>query len=432
MMVKLLLTYAIVGLAEGDGVEIDDGLPVWKLKDAIREKERSKDRVIRELQLFLAKTEGGAWLDGAGAAAVTLDGDGHLQGFEQMDPTLWINNDKNFGKNFQPGEGQVHVLVVVPEGAGGSASEISKMDQLVEKVDKMYEQTVLGKRKVYRHSSASSTLLTELNVRLQSIDTVQYPTGDMTHVEPFTWGSIIDERGQDIALTEEQQRERYRAYVEVNIGDALTRNRLCVRGVERGKDILKAEIPGRNIELVGRTDMIILSDFVLARPLDLGTLPGVRLLIEVKRKVEERSIFQALSELIALDVLVDQPVMALLTDLTDHWQFFWVSDTVNNHGTILSVTFRDPSEAFAVIRTLLDQPPSAAAEISLPCFQGPVKRQKLSRVLPSIAEASGSGGIVECLERYYDIASILGPDVEMAREVARQVTRSIPTLSYFS
>ncbi|KAG3235525.1 hypothetical protein PI124_g19440, partial [Phytophthora idaei] len=154
-MVKLLLTYAIVGLAEGDGVEIDDGLPVWKLKDAIREKERSKDRVIRELQLFLAKTEGGAWLDGAGAAAVTLDGDGHLQGFEQMDPTLWINNDKNFGKNFEPAEGEVHVLVVVPEGAGGSASETSKMDQLVEKVDKMYEQTVLGKRKVYRHSSAS-------------------------------------------------------------------------------------------------------------------------------------------------------------------------------------------------------------------------------------------------------------------------------------
>ncbi|POM70389.1 Crinkler (CRN) family protein [Phytophthora palmivora] len=32
-----------------------------------------------------------------------------------MDPTLWINNDKHFGKNFGPAEGEVHVLVVVPK-----------------------------------------------------------------------------------------------------------------------------------------------------------------------------------------------------------------------------------------------------------------------------------------------------------------------------
>ncbi|KAG3009859.1 hypothetical protein PC120_g15417 [Phytophthora cactorum] len=59
-------------------------------------------------KLFLAKTEGGAWLDGAGVAAVTVDGGGHPQGFELMDPTLWIKNPKHFGANFQPGEGQIH------------------------------------------------------------------------------------------------------------------------------------------------------------------------------------------------------------------------------------------------------------------------------------------------------------------------------------
>ncbi|EGZ23084.1 hypothetical protein PHYSODRAFT_399704, partial [Phytophthora sojae] len=67
-----------------------------------------------ELLLFLAKTADGAWLTAAGAAAETLDTQGRLQGFEQMEPTLWINNDKHFGKNFRPDEGQVHVLVVVP------------------------------------------------------------------------------------------------------------------------------------------------------------------------------------------------------------------------------------------------------------------------------------------------------------------------------
>ncbi|KAE8971311.1 hypothetical protein PR003_g27972 [Phytophthora rubi] len=32
-----------------------------------------------------------------------------------MKPSLWLKNAKYFGENFTPGEGQVHVLVVVPE-----------------------------------------------------------------------------------------------------------------------------------------------------------------------------------------------------------------------------------------------------------------------------------------------------------------------------
>ncbi|POM72516.1 Crinkler (CRN) family protein [Phytophthora palmivora] len=36
---------------------------------------RLKDVDADDLQFFLTKTEGGAWLDGAEAAAVTLDGD---------------------------------------------------------------------------------------------------------------------------------------------------------------------------------------------------------------------------------------------------------------------------------------------------------------------------------------------------------------------
>ncbi|KAG3233379.1 hypothetical protein PI124_g21546 [Phytophthora idaei] len=120
-MVEISLECAIVGQAGTFDVTIDDGKKVSVLKNAILKKNR---RTIacddKDLQLFLAK-KGDAWLDWAGVAAVTLDGDGHPQGFEQMDPTLWINNDKHFGKNFGPAEGEVHVLVVVPEGAIGSA-----------------------------------------------------------------------------------------------------------------------------------------------------------------------------------------------------------------------------------------------------------------------------------------------------------------------
>ncbi|KAE8958745.1 hypothetical protein PR001_g30956, partial [Phytophthora rubi] len=310
-------------------------------------------------------------------------------------------------------------------------SETSKLDQLSEKVDKMndkLDKTMLGKRKVC-HSSASSSLLDDLHVRLRASRVVPFETEK--HVEPFTWGYIVDERGQKIKLTEEQQRERYREYVKVNIGDALAKNKLCVYGVEKGeggKDILSADVPGHDIKLAGRTDMIILSDQVLENRLELEMLPDVRLIIEVKQKVERRSVSQAVSELIALDIMAAEPVMALLTDLQKHWEFFWVADPTNNHGTIESVTICDPSKAFAVIKTLLA---SAGAVVSLPCFQEPIKRLKISGVLASIGEGGGTS-IRESIERYYDIASMLGPDMDMARAVARQVTRSIPTLSYFS
>jgi hypothetical protein len=77
--------------------------------------------------------------------------------------------------------------------------------------------------------------------------------------------------------------------------------------------------------------LLVLSDLASKFPLHLELLPEVKMLIEVKREVKGGSVFQALSELVALDILVDDPVMALLTDMTGHWQFFWVSERSDNH-----------------------------------------------------------------------------------------------------
>jgi hypothetical protein len=128
-MVKLFC--AIAGVAgSAFEVKIDDTESISALKDAIKAKNEDIKGPARELQLFLAKTEDVGWLDGAGAAAVALDERGHPQGCVQMDPTLWIKNPKHFGDNFQPGEGQVHVLVVVPGHVrvdiGGTASRALK------------------------------------------------------------------------------------------------------------------------------------------------------------------------------------------------------------------------------------------------------------------------------------------------------------------
>ncbi|KAL3672758.1 hypothetical protein V7S43_002050 [Phytophthora oleae] len=113
-MVKLCV---IVGEARrAFEVDIGDAELVYALKAAIKAVELNDLRNVdaNNLVLFLAK-KGNAWLDMAGAVAVTLDGHRHPQGFDEMDPTLWIQNDKYFGKNFQPREDQIHVLVVLPE-----------------------------------------------------------------------------------------------------------------------------------------------------------------------------------------------------------------------------------------------------------------------------------------------------------------------------
>nr|AAY43404.1 CRN-like CRN10 [Phytophthora infestans] len=458
-MVVVSLQCAIVGQAGSSfDVEIDDGAKVSKLKDAIKAKNATTiTGDAKDLQLFLAKQpvedesgkevvpvyrpsaeemkeESFKWLPDEHRAALKLvegESDDYIHALTAGEPilgsktlTTWFYTKNNMEL---PSSEQIHVLVVVPDGAGGSASDTSRMDRLFDKVDKVYEHTVLSKRTRYVHSEMNSAkgniLLNDLKIRISPVDTVKFAGGVPTPAKEFKWKSD---------RTEEQQKEPYREYVVANIGDVLTNNKLCVVGVEKGANILTVEVPGRDIVLAGRTDMIVLSDIAQKFPHYLPHLPGVRMLIEVKKVVTTASEFQALSELIALDIIVTESVMALLTNLTNHWQFFWVSRKSDDRVIIETTTLIAPGEAFAVIRTLLDQSPSAGAEVSLPCFEKPVKRQKLSQLLPSISEASGSSGIRESIERYYDIASMLGPDLEMARAVASQVARSIPTLSYFS
>ncbi|KAL8012343.1 hypothetical protein Plhal710r2_c045g0147271 [Plasmopara halstedii] len=443
-MVEISLECAIEGQVASFDVTIDDGKKISALKKAIKAEKPNafKNLDADELELSLAK-KGAGWLPSAELRAIRKGE--ILPGFERVSlvdtedelySTYSIRDVLDTNGMPPPQTQQIHVLVVVPEAVDGSVSEASKMDQLVEQVNQLNDQlkkSVLGKRKVC-HSSANSSLLNTLHVRVRSSRAVQFKTDNS--ILPFPWAYTLDEHGDKIWLAEEQQRDRYREYVQVNIGDALARNELCVCGVEKGeggKDILSVDVPGHNITLVGRTDLIILSDQVLENPVEVKLLPDVRLIIEVKREVKPSSINQTVSELIALDIMVAEQVMALLTDFGKHWQFFWVADPTNSEGIIQSVIINNPSKAFAVIRTLLDQSPSAGADaaIGLPCVKAPIKRQKLSGVLVSSGEDSGTG-IRESLERYYDIASILGPDMDMARAVARQVTRSIPTLSYFS
>jgi hypothetical protein len=88
---------------------------VSDLKDVIKGSEGITAPKM-EMRLFLAKKgQNGVWLDTAGAEAVTFDESGKLpRDFEEMDPTLYLNDAECFGDEFEPERRQVHVLVVVP------------------------------------------------------------------------------------------------------------------------------------------------------------------------------------------------------------------------------------------------------------------------------------------------------------------------------
>jgi hypothetical protein len=116
------VTTKLFCIVAGDGVPFPVDINMKKrtagdLKDVIKAKNPVTIACeTKDLKLFLAKKgQNGAWLDTAGAAAVTLDEGGKLpQDFDEMDPTLYLNDAECFGDEFEPRKRQVHVLVVVP------------------------------------------------------------------------------------------------------------------------------------------------------------------------------------------------------------------------------------------------------------------------------------------------------------------------------
>ncbi|GMF28320.1 unnamed protein product [Phytophthora lilii] len=439
----VLLNCALVGDGSVISIIIEEWKTVALLKKEIKQENPSTITCdAKDLQLFLAKAGDNTWLSSLTEDVKKLkkgEMTALVEALTQEDKEL----DGEFGLDDvlegmpEPKTKQIHVLVVVPESAVGSASETSTLAQLSAKIDDLHKQAV-GKRK-YVHSEVNSTqgrqLLNALNIRVEFVRTVPFAAGEGSLVAPFEWKSVAIENGEEVVLTEEQQRNRYREYVERKIVDVLKEKQLSVIGVEKAR-ILNVEVPGHEIELTGCTDLLILSDVVTMRPSEVRYFPEVKMLIEVKKDIKPSNDFQALSELIALDLIAGDPVMALLTDLKREWLFFWVAEKKYNSARICKAAIDEPGEAFEVIKALLKQPPTAgdgaatATEITLPCFQLPVKRLKLRETLAAVGE--GGGEIRESIERYYDIASFLGPDLDMARAVARQVTRSIPTLSYIS
>ncbi|KAL3665170.1 hypothetical protein V7S43_009799 [Phytophthora oleae] len=238
---------------------------------------------------------------------------------------------------------------------------------------------MLAKRKI-SHSQVGTSdwgdITNELNSAVLAIDKIHVPAGGRASIDPFDWTRIV-RAGDEVTLSEEQQWKLYLEYVQRNIGAVLTKKKLCVLGVDKKSLLLNVNVPGRkgrDIEFSGTTDLLILGDIVKKDPSSVPLLPGVQMLIEVKEEVKPRSNFQALSELVALDLRTKNPVMALLTDFNESWVFYWVAEKKNESVVIHRAFIDNPSEGFQVIRMILDKSSAGidAPQIELSYFEHPV------------------------------------------------------------
>ncbi|KAL8001737.1 hypothetical protein Plhal703r1_c17g0078091 [Plasmopara halstedii] len=86
----------------------------------------------------------------------------------------------------------------------------------------LHKQATLGKRKRYVHSEVDSNqgkqLLSNLDVQFELVHTIPLATGQWSSIDPYKWEGFIATNGEEVVLSEEQQRKRCRKYVEDNIG----------------------------------------------------------------------------------------------------------------------------------------------------------------------------------------------------------------------
>lgn len=359
-------------------VEIERDADVEALRQTIVDHVRFGEGVRyspADLKLFLARKDG-KWIEDDNNVDILLQGEVDDQ-FEMMCVSRKLEDEGYFGKQFELGERKVHVLVKLPEPAVDEKGKIKDLSEIKETL----------KRKNLQQSEidymTGRELLRDLNLWVKVIHSTPLDTEDATSVtEPFKWEVLIcSDQGQEVAPTDEQQRERIRRYLEDYIGVGLLQEQeLCLFDAEKESDVLDAKIPGHDIKLFGHPDFLVLNELVSKDPFDLGLLPDVKMLVDVKKDFEFGDSYKTISRLIALDVLSYDPVVALMTDLTSQWVYFWVSDRSDECADIMMMALSEPTEAFAVIRALIAVKGSCAtaggyaAEISLPCMQTPMKR----------------------------------------------------------
>lgn len=89
------------------------------------------------------------------------------------------------------------------------------------------------------------------------------------------------------------------------------------------KDLLFLDDEALPFSVSGTTDVII-ADKLFAKVHDMRN--GIHVGFEIKKKIQDSHIHQAIGELIIANIISQFPVLIVLTDLMNEWIFFWLSN----------------------------------------------------------------------------------------------------------
>ncbi|KAK1946319.1 hypothetical protein P3T76_001872 [Phytophthora citrophthora] len=403
----LTIVCALVGVkGSAFSVDVDENKLVDHLKDKIAEKQKL-DIVASELQLFLAKKDD-AWLPDDDPVAQQLE-EGNtdddeikkMRGGGRMMATRGIQewmDDKNMPP---PQRRQIHVLVVVPEGARGAEATTP----LTAEQTKMAVNEVLEERDRKRSEYSISTCPRSKETLLKQQLGLEYSAVPVNEVfddsiHGYQW-SALPEKHPD-------QRKAYMKYVDEHLRDALISRRKqkdFLKDVAGKRDLLDCDDRNRlPFKVKGTADMMIIDE--LANRMD-DVFAGLRFVIEVKKdhpSYNER--WQLLLELVVADLKSEgrcAPV-GLLTNLNDYWYFLWF--TTDNK--IARMVLTCPANGFKTMKEILKERSGPKRDGHFPMQVAgsplPLKRQKLLKSAIGRDDAAA-----EMLERYELMSDELSP-----------------------
>ncbi|OQS05591.1 Crinkler (CRN) family protein [Thraustotheca clavata] len=257
-------------------------------------------------------------------------------------------------------------------------------------------------------------LTSHLNASITDVIVKEPPVKTQDEITMFEWSE----------LSENEQIKQSVAYLEQHLKDDLNKEHLAVVDVSSQNTLLDVEDMRLPVNLKGGTDILIMAEMEEYELRKLRHFPMLRLVIELNKNLTSTEAYingeaQAIAKLVAVDIRTNLSAVVLLTDLNRVWNFMWLGP-----NTIYSLEFRQPCNAFAFIRQLISKSVEESVEIP---FAKDEAQKTLTRVnINKVIDVESGTDIGEMIERYNSIASTLGPDIEMAREIGRQVVREIP------
>jgi hypothetical protein len=142
-------------------------------------------------------------------------------------------------------------------------------------------------------------------------------------IKSFTWDKRDENQQADDTVEEENFKEGYINYLKKTIKVPYECD---FYDTKSNKSLLSFKHDMLPFEINGMTDVVIAKKayaegHMLAR--------GIKVGFELKKKIQDNHIPQAIGQLLTINIRSNDPVFIVLTDLNNEWIFYWLEDQKN-------------------------------------------------------------------------------------------------------